>query len=343
MLPADILDRKKRGFGAPMGAWLKRELAAVLKETLSPEAIEHRGWLRSAAPVARLIADHEANRVDGTDRLLALRQPRDLGAHLPRRARARRRGGRAARGGGMKILYVCHRFPFPPKRGGKIRPFNMIRHFARTHEVTVCSLVRSEAEAREGEGLAEHCHRYEMVRVHDPLQMVRMVARAADAGAVVDGLLPRGTRCGGASRAGRCASASTSSSSTARRSRSTSSIFDIPKILDFGDMDSQKWLEYAQLKPFPLSLGLRARGLEARARGSAARAPLRPVHRDHAGRVGDARGDAHGRPHRLVSQRRRQRVLRAVDAALRSATASASSAAWTTTRTRSACSASART
>jgi hypothetical protein len=29
----------------------------------------------------------------------------------------------------------------------------------------------------------------------------------------------------------------------------------IPKILDFGDMDSQKWLEYAQHKPFPLSLG----------------------------------------------------------------------------------------
>lgn len=38
----------------------------------------------------------------------------------------------------MKILYVCHRFPFPPKRGGKIRPFNMIRHLhAQGHEVTV--------------------------------------------------------------------------------------------------------------------------------------------------------------------------------------------------------------
>ena len=23
----------------------------------------------------------------------------------------------------MKILFVCHRFPFPPNRGGKIRPF----------------------------------------------------------------------------------------------------------------------------------------------------------------------------------------------------------------------------
>lgn len=30
---------------------------------------------------------------------------------------------------------------------------------------------------------------------------------------------------------------------------------DVPKILDFGDMDSQKWLEYAHYKPFPLSLG----------------------------------------------------------------------------------------
>ena len=71
VLPDDILERRKRGFGAPMGAWLKRELASVLRETLSPEAIERRGWLRSA-PVARLIADHEASRVDGTDRLLAL-------------------------------------------------------------------------------------------------------------------------------------------------------------------------------------------------------------------------------------------------------------------------------
>ena len=33
-----------------------------------------------------------------------------------------------------------------------------------------------------------------------------------------------------------------------------------PKILDFGDMDSQKWLDYARYKPFPLSLGYRLEG-----------------------------------------------------------------------------------
>jgi hypothetical protein len=43
----------------------------------------------------------------------------------------------------VKILYLCHRLPYPPTRGGKIRPFNTIRHLARTHEVTVASLAHS--------------------------------------------------------------------------------------------------------------------------------------------------------------------------------------------------------
>ena len=77
----------------------------------------------------------------------------------------------------MKILYVCHRFPYPPKRGGKIRPFNMIRHFAHTHEVTVASLARSDEEVREAAGIAPHCARFEIGRVSDPVQALRMMVR----------------------------------------------------------------------------------------------------------------------------------------------------------------------
>ena len=71
VLPPQVLYRPKRGFGAPMGAWLKGALAEMLESTLSRESIEARGLLH-AAPVAKLIADHRANRVDGTDKLLAL-------------------------------------------------------------------------------------------------------------------------------------------------------------------------------------------------------------------------------------------------------------------------------
>jgi asparagine synthase (glutamine-hydrolysing) len=71
LLPREILHRPKRGFGAPMGAWLKGALAEMLDGALSERALRQRGLLRHE-PVAQLIADHRANRVDGTDKLLAL-------------------------------------------------------------------------------------------------------------------------------------------------------------------------------------------------------------------------------------------------------------------------------
>ena len=71
LLPQDILHRAKRGFGTPMGAWLKRELAPLLRGLLAPAVVHGRG-LFDPAVVSRLVADHEANRIDGTDALLAL-------------------------------------------------------------------------------------------------------------------------------------------------------------------------------------------------------------------------------------------------------------------------------
>ncbi|WP_326540113.1 asparagine synthase (glutamine-hydrolyzing) [Pseudorhodoferax sp.] len=70
-LPDDILNRAKRGFGTPMGAWLKKELLAVVCELLSPAVVRQRGLFRAEA-VQALLADHEANRSDGTDALLSL-------------------------------------------------------------------------------------------------------------------------------------------------------------------------------------------------------------------------------------------------------------------------------
>jgi asparagine synthase (glutamine-hydrolysing) len=71
LLPRDILERKKRGFGTPMGAWLKGELAPLVRGLLSDSIVKSRGLLQFPA-VQELIASHEANRIDGTDRLMTL-------------------------------------------------------------------------------------------------------------------------------------------------------------------------------------------------------------------------------------------------------------------------------
>ena len=173
----------------------------------------------------------------------------------------------------MKILYICHRFPFPPKRGGKIRPFNMIRHLAKDHEVTVASIARSDEEAREGAGLAKYCVRYEMSQVRNPIQLMRMVAllptpSPSSMGYFYSPHIARRIR--ELLAAERFDLIFVHCSSVAQYVEGTRGV---PKILDFGDMDSQKWLEYARYKPFPLSLGywLEARKLERSERRSATR------------------------------------------------------------------------
>ncbi len=155
----------------------------------------------------------------------------------------------------MNILYICHRFPYPPKRGGKIRPFNMIRHLSRQHRVTVASLARSEAEAREGQGLGSVCAHFEMARVRNPVQVARMVARLptrvpSSMGFFYSPALARRIRRLLARESFDLIFVHCSSVA-----QYVENVQGIPKILDFGDMDSQKWLEYARYKPFPLSLG----------------------------------------------------------------------------------------
>ena len=71
VLPREILDRKKRGFGAPLGAWLKRDLQPMMNRLLSKQAVETRGLLCWPI-VEETMALHMANREDHTDHLLAL-------------------------------------------------------------------------------------------------------------------------------------------------------------------------------------------------------------------------------------------------------------------------------
>jgi len=50
----------------------------------------------------------------------------------------------------LKILFVCHRFPYPADGGGKIRALKMIEHLQREHDVHVFSMTRDRQE-REGQ------------------------------------------------------------------------------------------------------------------------------------------------------------------------------------------------
>ena len=165
----------------------------------------------------------------------------------------------------MRILYVCHRFPYPPKRGGTIRPFNMIKHLAKSHEVVVCSLTRSAQATSDAQGIGAFCSEFHIGQVDDRFQTMRMIATLptpspASMSFFHSSALDRRIRRLLAEQKFDLVFVHCSSVA-----HYVEHVSGIPKILDFGDMDSQKWLEYAQHKPFPLSAGYWWEGWRVRA------------------------------------------------------------------------------
>jgi asparagine synthase (glutamine-hydrolysing) len=71
VLPPSILNRGKRGFGAPVGAWFKSELRPLRGMLLSQSAVEQRGLLKWPT-VREIVRAHDANEADYTDLLLVL-------------------------------------------------------------------------------------------------------------------------------------------------------------------------------------------------------------------------------------------------------------------------------
>lgn len=156
----------------------------------------------------------------------------------------------------MNIFFICHRVPYPPKRGGKIRPFNIIRHLSKQgHRVTVASIARSEVERDEAAGLAEHCQQALIEVIPERLAWTRMVARLGTAQPSSFGYFHSAALAGRVREALRTGSYDLVFVHCSSVAPYVAAARGAIKILDYGDIDSQKWREYAHWKPFPLSMG----------------------------------------------------------------------------------------
>jgi polysaccharide biosynthesis protein PslH len=155
----------------------------------------------------------------------------------------------------MKILFACHRFPFPPNRGGKIRPFNMIRHLCQKHEIFVASVAHTQQELDEGAGLSEYCAEIYAEVVPEKLRWLQAVR-------ALPSTTPSSVAYFSSSRlrervkaAARRVSFDTVIVHCAFAAQYVLKIPAAFRLMDFGDLDSGKWLDYSDWRSFPLSWG----------------------------------------------------------------------------------------
>jgi sugar transferase (PEP-CTERM/EpsH1 system associated) len=87
-----------------------------------------------------------------------------------------RRGRPRDEKAGLDVLYLCHRIPYPPDKGDKIRAFHQIRQLSRRHRVHLLTLV--DGAMPDLAPLQELCARVEVFPVHRPAAYLRAAAGA---------------------------------------------------------------------------------------------------------------------------------------------------------------------
>ncbi len=71
VVPDFVLTRSKRGFGTPMGTWLRQDLRPMVEELLDPGRLK-RGGVFNPETVQTMLAVHDARKEDFTEAIVAL-------------------------------------------------------------------------------------------------------------------------------------------------------------------------------------------------------------------------------------------------------------------------------
>lgn len=151
----------------------------------------------------------------------------------------------------MKILFLSQRVPYPPNRGDKITTWRLIERMQRSHEVRVVAFAHDEADERAAEELRKKGFEVTTVRYVDrtaklkslPLLLTSTpltlgVYGSKELQAHVDRILPE------------CDMAYAYSSSMGAFFLPHS---DKARVMHFGELDSDKWRQYAEKVSWPMS------------------------------------------------------------------------------------------
>jgi polysaccharide biosynthesis protein PslH len=141
----------------------------------------------------------------------------------------------------MKVLYITHSCPYPPNKGERIRSFNILKHLAQKHEVTLIYPSFTWQDEQHTTHLRQYCASVETVRLSSLVSKIRC-------GLSLFSRTPLTVSYFYSKRLKRLIMNNECDIALADCSSMAQYLLDVqcPKCIDFVDVDSDKWRLYAQ-------------------------------------------------------------------------------------------------
>ena len=157
------------------------------------------------------------------------------------------------------LLYLAHRLPFPPNKGDKIRSYHLLKHLAQQHRVFVGTFVDDPEDEAHVDTLRALCSGLHVSRLRPSRARFSSLMGLLDGEALTlgyyrDAALQRWVR--ETVHRERIDVVVVFSSSMAQYAQG----LGLPMLVDFVDVDSSKWTEYAARHRWPMSWVYRREG-----------------------------------------------------------------------------------
>lgn len=158
------------------------------------------------------------------------------------------------------LLYLVHRIPYPPNKGDKVRSFNILRQLAKRHRVFLGTFVDHPDDAQHIPRLAEWCEESKVIRL-DPRREKIASLRGLLTGEALSVPFYRNAELAEWVRA---VVKRAGIHEAVAFSGPMAQYLDTPglthRVIDFCDLDSAKWSQYAGDHRWPMSWLYRREG-----------------------------------------------------------------------------------
>lgn len=159
----------------------------------------------------------------------------------------------------QKLLYLVHRIPYPPNKGDKIRSYHLLRHLAAGYEVYLGAFVDDENDWQYEDEVGQLCKECCLLPMNPKAAKLASLSGLFNGEALTLPYYRNKTlqswvdRMLNESKIDRIVVFSSAMAQYVEKSNAL-------RIMDFVDVDSDKWTQYAKAKPWPLNWLYRREG-----------------------------------------------------------------------------------
>ena len=161
------------------------------------------------------------------------------------------------------LLYLVHRLPFPPNKGDKVRSYHLLKHLTKHHRVFLGTFVDTPEDEVYVATVRKLCPDLFVARINPPWAKIRSLTGLLKQQALSLGYY-RNTQLQAwvkqTLETQNIEATVIFSSVMAQYVQAIAGVKQPPMLVDFVDVDSSKWTQYASAHPWPLSWLYRREG-----------------------------------------------------------------------------------